>query len=495
MFRSKRSPVATALGLAAWLLLAASLACGSDSDTRPSVVLIVIDTLRASAVSAYGVEQGTTPNIDALAARGHRFSRALATAPWTLPSHASLLTGVGVDRHRVGTPGQLSLDEELVTLAERFSAAGYETAAFSENMLVSDVFHQLQGFRWKRVTRVFRKGEGVPLDVHWQLHLETRLAEWLAQRDPEQPFFLFINLFDAHSPYTVRDENPWVPPDAIVTELERFSERPEERLCGALPEPRDLEILKGLYLGDVAAADRKVEMVLEQVAASQNGRPTIHVVTSDHGELFGERRLLGHEFNVREAALHVPLIVEGVGEVEGVSGAAPGVVDAPVSLLDIAPSLLAWTGLPPDPTLDGRVLPLFHGAGGDPSERSFFGAYSDDFVVAPEEWAGVLGFFSKDLPRRACGPEDKVFGAMASMLRYPFKLHWYERYPSELYDLSWDPEEQSEISAHRPEVVEALSEELSRFVAAAGLEGGDPDGRVTPREDEIEALRALGYID
>ena len=109
----------------------AGLAC-TPVDPRPSIVLVVIDTLRADAVSAYGTVEGTTPAIDALAAKGLLYSRAYSPSPWTLPSHASLFTGLGIEDHGAGLAGQSSLPERFVTLAERLAEAGYETAAEPE---------------------------------------------------------------------------------------------------------------------------------------------------------------------------------------------------------------------------------------------------------------------------------------------------------------------------------------------------------------------------
>jgi len=122
-------------------------ACSDEPrDARPSIVLVAVDTLRADAVSAYGAVERTTPAFDQLAADGLLYTRAFAPSPWTLPSHASLLTGLGVERHAVGIAGRMGLGEQLTTLAERLGQAGYQTAGFSENPLVSNLFGFAQGF-------------------------------------------------------------------------------------------------------------------------------------------------------------------------------------------------------------------------------------------------------------------------------------------------------------------------------------------------------------
>jgi arylsulfatase A-like enzyme len=475
-------PPHRALSLALSLV---ALAC-AERDPRPSVVLIVIDTLRADAVSAHGAVQGTTPFLDSLAAGGLRYTHAYAPSPWTLPSHASLFTGQGVERHRVGMDGRLALPERFVTLAERFQEAGYETAVFSENLLVSDVFHLLQGFRYRQVSRLYRKDEGVPLNVLLTVRPPIEIPKWLEGRPRGQPFFLFVNLFDPHTPYTVREESPFLPAGASREEIRARAEIPEHLLCDALPTARDLDILHGLYLGEVAEADRKVEQILGDVRRLGRASKLVTVVTSDHGELFGERRLLGHEFNVLQGALHVPLIVSGLD-------VAPAVIDAPVALVDVAVSIVEWAGLEPDASMDGRALPRT-AASELPEPRPILSAYNDRIDLDPTEWGGVMGFLDKDAPRRRCGAGDKVFGSMASIIDYPFKYHWFERYPPELYDLSWDPHERSDLLAVQPELSQRLAARIEGFLDAARIRGAPEPVEGIGRE-EADALKALGYAD
>ena len=173
-------------------------------DLRPSIVLVVIDTLRADAVSAYGSVENTTPAFDALAAQGLLYGRAYAPSPWTLPSHASLLTGLGVDRHGVGVAGRMGLRAEFTTLAERLSAAGYQTVGFSENPLVSGLFGFEQGFeRFSAITIEDAVFEGEGPGSH-RFDIVQEVAAFAAERDRNRPFFLFANLFDPHSPYQDR---------------------------------------------------------------------------------------------------------------------------------------------------------------------------------------------------------------------------------------------------------------------------------------------------
>jgi arylsulfatase A-like enzyme len=464
-----------------------ALAC-AQSPEPVSVVLVVLDTLRADAVSAYGAVEGTTPAIDALAAEGLLYRRAFSPSPWTLPAHASLFTGSGIDVHGVGVRGRLSLPEHFVTLAERFQQAGYETASFSQNMLVSDVFQVLQGFEHRASTRIVPQAEASVKQRIVNVQPEVQVGQWLAKLSPDRPFFLFVNLFEPHSPYTLRDENPWVPEGAQGEELSRYAGKAEQRLCDAGMRPRDFDILKGLYLGDVHAADRDLARILADLEKFAGERHVLTFVTSDHGELFGERGLLGHEFNLRQGALHVPLVVHGLD-------VPPAVIDTPVTLSDVFATIVDQAGLEAPPDMQGRRLPTSQAAGAAQAPRAFFAAYSDAYEIAPAAWEGVVEFLSKDRPRQACGPDDKVFGGMAALIEYPRKYQWFERYPAELYDLGWDAGERFEQAAQQPDTAAGMASRLAGFLTAAGLTGDDTEPVERLDAEALEALRALGYGD
>jgi len=464
-----------------------ALAC-ERAPERPSVVLVVVDTLRADAVSAYGAVEGTTPALDALAAEGLRYERAFSPSSWTLPSHASLFTGTGIDVHGVGVRGRVSLPEDFVTLAERFAQAGYATAAFSQNMLVSDAFQALQGFDYRRYSGVSERDEVA--GHHTIVHVDpaVQAGRWLETLSPSQPFFLFVNLFEPHSPYSVREENPWVPGDARGEELRRYAEKPQQHVCDERLTQRDFDILQGLYLGDVHAADRDLARILADVVKFAGERHVLTFVTSDHGELFGERGLLGHEFNLRQGALHVPLIVHGLD-------VPPAVIDTPVTLSDVFATIVDQAGLEAPPDMQGRRLPTSQAAGDANAPRAFFAAYSDAYEIAPDAWEGVVEMLDKDLPRRACGSDDKVFGGMAALIEYPRKYQWFERYPAELYDLGWDADERFEQAAQQPDTAAGMASRLAGFLTAAGLTGDDTSTVERLDPEALEALRALGYGD
>jgi arylsulfatase A-like enzyme len=466
----------------AGLLLSAGACSDEAAKDPPSILLVVIDTLRADAASAYGSVEGTTPAFDALAATGQLYTRAYAPSPWTVPSHASLFTGSPIDAHGVGLHGRVVLSPEVTTLAERLAAAGYETAAFSENALISRVFGFEQGFDHFSVRTA---AEQMAAQRKLVIDVDDELARWLEARDPERPFFVFINLYDPHEPYVVRAENPFLPADATTADARHLKagRRTSHLICDRLPSESQLEILRGLYLGEVAAADRKLEAILA-LLADRSASGLITVVTSDHGEHLGEHRLLDHEFSVHDAVLRIPLVVHGPGLV-------PAIIERPVELRDVTRSLLAWAGA----DASGIAAAGLSGAEGSAPDEpaSLFALYSDTRMRLPPAFDVAMALQMRDYKRQGCSPADRVFGDMVAVTRYPFKLNWYERYPSEFFDLSRDPGEQAGQQARHPEVFAILEQQAREFVARTGLAGGNAQQPLPPESEE--ALRSLGYID
>jgi arylsulfatase A-like enzyme len=449
----------------------------------------VIDTLRADAVSAYGAVEGTTPSFDALASRGLLYERAYAPSPWTLPSHASLLTGLEADRHGVGIAGRMGLRAGFTTLAERLRDAGYQTVGFSENPLVSDLFGFDQGFeRFSALTveDVLNEAErpgSLPFDI---VH---EVAAFAADRDRSRPFFLFANLFDPHSPYRDREQNRFLDPGVSVGDswtADSLRTSPN-RICDRLPASEELKILRGLYLGDVAAADAKLGKIAAIAREAAAKGPLIVVATADHGEHFGEHRLLDHEFSVRAPVLNIPLAVHGLADVP------VGRIEAPVTIVDVSASVLSWAGAEIPPKIAGRPLPTRASDANRP-DVDLLAIYSDEKLKAPENWEEDLvpTEEARDAKRSGCLPRDRVFGKLAALTRWPFKLIWFENYPAELYDLSWDPSERSDLAELRPEISGPLIEEAQRLVDEIGLVNSAGAAEV-PSAAELEALRSLGY--
>ena len=494
MFAAMKRPMSSAWCRAIALTFAIWLAGGCSpepGDLRPSIVLVVIDTLRADAVSAYGVVEGTTPAFDALAAQGLLYGRAFAPSPWTLPSHASLLTGFAIDRHGVGIGGRMGLRAEFTTLAERLRDAGYQTVGFSENPLVSGLFGFDQGFERFSALTVEEVVDRDERSGSLSFDIVQEIASFAADRDRSRPFFLFANLFDPHSPYRDREQNRFIGAgvsagDSWTADALKAS---PNRICDELPAAEALRILHGLYLGDVAAADAKLGKIAAIAREAAAEGPLIVVATADHGEHFGEHRLLDHEFSVRAPVLNIPLAIHGLRDVPA------GRIDAAVTLEDVAASMLSWAATEIPPEIIGRPLPT-RASDTNRADVDLLAVYSDDKLKAPENWEEDLQPTdeARDAKRSGCRPSDRVFGDMAALTRWPFKLIWFENYPAELYDLSWDPLERSDLAELRPEISDPLIEEAQRLMGEIGL--SNSAGEVeAPSAAELDALRGLGYVE
>ena len=302
--------------LAALLPLLAAVACTPSIDR---VVLISVDTLRADHVGCYGASRAHTPTLDAVARRGVRFDAAVSPAPPTLPSHATLLTGLDPPQHGVRDNSVFSLAEEIPTLAERFREAGFATAAFVGAMVLDRRHGLARGFD------VYGDRMGVQRSGKANLPYPERRAEavvdealaWMAT-GPER-FFLWVHLYDPHVPY-----------------------QPPPGFRAAFPDSP--------YDGEIAYADAQLARLL---AALERGGPadrTLLVVTSDHGESLGEHGFTTHGYSIYEATQRVPLLMRGPGLPAG------RVVTEPVGLTDIAPTLLEVAGLDPLATTSGEAL-------------------------------------------------------------------------------------------------------------------------------------------
>jgi arylsulfatase A-like enzyme len=471
--------------LAATLALAAGLAScrvGPVSG-RPSILLFVFDTTRVDAVSAYGRVAGTTPMADSLAATGLRYTHAYAQAPWTLPSHATLFTGLLPSQHGAGWH-QPRAPDTWVTLAERLRDAGYETVGTSENAWIHEAFNTTQGFE---------RFAGIDIEAGRLPDVRAVVAAWARERNTNRPFFLFVNVLDAHVPYLVRATNPFLPPgvDAKMAEaVPQEPQRPNYYFCSRTPHERELEILRGLYLGGVAEADAKLRDVVETLRAAGLARDLVTIVTADHGEHFGEHRLVGHAFSLREELLHVPLIIHGI------PGGAPAVITDPVQLADIMPTVLRWAGLPVPDGLAGRPLPVAPDA--TRAVRPVLAEQFDlDGELAPDAHPqAVRGWQISDRQRRFCTPADRVFGDMRALIRYPFKLISYANYPPQLYDLSADAQEEQDLASVQPALAAELMADLDRPVRAlsASAAVAAPAADVLPSPGIVDRLRALGYV-
>jgi arylsulfatase A-like enzyme len=312
------------------------------SSARPNLLVLVVDTLSARRMSLHGYARPTTPELDEFASAGTVFLSAVAPSSWTLPSVASLLTGLAPNTHGVLGDSRSYLMDGLQTWPERLREAGIEGAAFVANPLMARANHFDQGF-----------GSWVAADDAPACDLNERLLAWVDGQPPDRRWFAYVHYMDPHAPYGA--------PDGL---RERFTGDYVERrkFGGFLPnalqrgdlEPFDAaarEHIGSLYDGELAYFDTCFGVLRHELQRRGLLERTVVVLTSDHGEELFEHGQLGHGYALHEQMLGVPLVMVGPGVPSGERRSEP------VGTARLAPTLLALAGLAPP---DGQVpLPPF----------------------------------------------------------------------------------------------------------------------------------------
>ena len=307
---------------------------------RPSLILLItLDTTRRDALGVYGAPPEATPNLDAFARQATVFDHAVTTAPWTLPAHASMFTGLYPSQHRAGVQSR-RLRRSSEPLAVRLRRAGYLTAGFAGGRLMDHGFGVGQGF----ATYSDPEGYRTP-----GKHL-TRRALRFVERAPGEPVFLFVNYFDAHLPYEPHPSfaerlgepaaRKALPPGLWRQAAEGRPEAFDELAHGAgevTPEARTW--MRAAYLSEVAYVDLQVGLLIRGLKARGLWDDALVVVVADHGELLGEHGLISHSYRLLPELVDVPLLVKWPGQTEGRRD--PRLV----SVVDLFPTVLAAAGV------------------------------------------------------------------------------------------------------------------------------------------------------
>ncbi|MDE0887304.1 MAG: sulfatase [Myxococcota bacterium] len=481
-------------------LLFLEAGCGGESaDPAPprAIVFVSIDTLRADHLGLYGHHRFTSPVLDAFGAGGAVFEDASATTAWTLPSHASMLTGLYPGSHGV-VDARTALADEVDTLADFFAAEGWDTAAVINVMWLKREHYGLtRGF--EKYLSIEDSDYGRRAPSSWTT---DQAMQWLGEQG-ERPLFLFVHYYDVHADYASLPEYErlFVSPyegqaDGSAWQIERanFAEAhiaycleefdPGQCQFGSPEKPRridetmeriefegdDVKHLEELYDAGIRQLDTELGRLFSFIEASGRAEDTLVVITSDHGEEFMEHGRLGHFLHAYQQSLRVPLIMRGPGIPPGLR------IDVPVSSVDLAPSLLALAGLEALPDFEGLDLSeLLKGeAPGEFATRALYGE-ANGGVQQASGLPGVYPIFRS--VRR--GSMKLIERRLAGVSEYS------------LFDLAEDPGEQQDLASAHPQLVSELREILAaRAVGGAGRRGAE----VELDESEIEKLRALGYV-
>jgi arylsulfatase A-like enzyme len=454
-------------------------ACPPAKPGAPNVLLIVLDAVRASCLSLYGHPRPTTPNLQRLASRGIVFTEARSTAPWTTPTHASIFTGRWP--HELSVRLGVPLDGTFPTLAEVLGREGYATAGFVGNFYYCSASHGL-GRGFARYEDAYENQSVSPFEIVWSSALGKRIVRalgystqledgvtllrktapmlnrdvlgWLAARPADRPFFAFINYYDAHRPYVFQEPEPRFG-TATLPAAERIEiEKRFMDWSAGIPAPPDLtaqQIVSDLctlshdsYDTCIAELDRHVGLLLEEMERGGLLENTLIIVTSDHGEQFGEHGTITHGTSLYRAEVHVPLLVVPPARLPAVK-----VVSEPVSVREIPATIAEWVNLGSRNPFPGHSLTRFLNAGTEQlHEVSPVLCQHQDNIAFPDP--------TKIPP--ACGPASSLVSRDYTYIR---RDDGHE----ELYGLSSDPLESINLAEHpqaRP-VIEWFRAEMTRL--------------------------------
>jgi arylsulfatase A-like enzyme len=466
--RTRRRALAALVAAVLVALLAAGgrywVAGGEDPDSRLpgtledllalrerrdlNVLFVLVDTLRADRLHAYGYERETSPNLDALAATGIRFARQVSQSSWTKCSMASLWTGLYPVRTRVlRAYDALSPDARMP--AEIFQEAGFRTAAIWRNGWIAPNFGFAQGFeiylspRSQRRDRArIHRVENPNISLQGDdSDILVSALEFLRGYGHER-WFLYLHLMDVHQ-YAYSEDSALFGTD--------YSDS---------------------YDNAIHWVDSLLGHLFDELGRRGLRERTVIVFAADHGEAFGEHDGEGHARNVYGEVTQTPLILGFPFRLE------PGVVvEARSENVDLWPTVLDLLGLPPLPDPDGRSL-------------------------VPEIVAAVKGEPPSDGDGRAFAQIDQSWGQterrprpMVAVNDGPWRLIYRAVAPrrSELYDKDQDPREQRDLAAEQPERTEALIREASAYLQSRPPPWGDAAPNVEIDEMQLDQLRALGY--
>ncbi|EMA55019.1 sulfatase [Halococcus salifodinae] len=486
----------------------------SDRASNRNVLFVVMDTVRKDHLSCYGYDRETTPGLERFAEEAAVFEQAVAPAPWTLPVHASMFTGLYPGDH--GATQENPYLEDATTLAESLSAT-HTSSCYSSNAWITPYTHLTDGFDRQDNFFEVMPGEFLsgPLARAWKTMNDSerlrQVADWLVgvgnaihehlasgggadSKTPavidqtiefidgtDEPYFSFVNLMDAHLPYHPPDEHrekfaPGVDSTAVCQNSKEYN-------AGARDiDDDEWEAIGGLYDAEIHHVDDQLHRLFSWMRANGEWEDTLVVVCADHGELHGEHDLYGHEFGVYDPIVNVPLMVKH-------PDLDPGRYDEQVELIDLYHTVLDHAGA------EGEGVPL------DP-ERSLLGegfrdepnAFVEYYrpVVELNQLEGKASDAGIDLPKNS-----RFYSRMRAARRPAGKYIHNERIADEAYRLDEDPGETENVRDTDDPVIEDLETALSEFETDREAWTDVEDDAVLSGmgDDAKQRLEDLGYIE
>ncbi len=440
--------------------LALVMAACQDTEPKPNVIVLSLDTLRAQDLGAYGYPRATSPFFDQLASEGVLFENAITTSVTTPPSHMSLFTGLYPRRHGVLTGLEQRMSDRVPRMATIFRDGGYSTKAITENGFLIRRVGFDEGFD-EYSEHVGKKKRNAPGLVK-ESYGEARA--WL-ESSPKEPYFLFLHTYQVHSPY--------LPPAKYSKLFEGDGVSPlEPGKYGRILDRYDREIV---YLDD--ELKRLFEVIKKR---RKPGHETIVVIVSDHGEEFREHGAVQHGSHVFEESVRVPMLFWGDGIPKGRR------VSRQVSLIDVLPTVTGLVGLPVPAGLDGVSLVKVINGTEEPPIRPLFTE-----ARARREWKAAM-FSVKASPMKL----GVRFDSRKFIVHSP--TEGGEKEPTLVFDLGKDPGEEKplDVPAAQLAPIEKLADDYLGN-APGGVGGARSEDEFKKDADPalIERLRSLGYVE
>jgi arylsulfatase A-like enzyme len=481
----------------------------------PNVLIIVWDTVRADHLSTWGYERETTPRLTEFAKEAVLYERAISPAMWTLPSHASMFTGLPPRAHGA-YPGHKWLDNGFTTMAEWYVQHGYTTYLFSANPYLDDQCNLTQGFdkaefpwepRWKKKAQKATVGKIIENDASnglgplWKetLYPDGRgkdkvkdagavtaeaLMAWVDERPAkDRPFLAVLNYMEAHVPRIPSMESRKALFDDETIQAQLALDQAFPFLIAYTVKlheytPEQVEVIESTYDAALRDLDAATGVLFDKLAASGLLDNTVVILTADHGEHLGEHHLMDHKFSVYNPLVHVPLVIRYPKRMQ------PARVQQVVSTLEIWGTISELTGVPlPEGTMTRSLLNL---------EALPAEAYSELMAPTPQAFIRMRKVH-KDFDET---PYNFTYGAVTVQDAKCIERNDGRR---ELYAMPGDSLETTDLASQDPARTAAVCDKIGAWRQTFKpyvIGQGEPEGHRGPRSDEDRArLEALGYIE
>lgn len=501
-----------------------------------NIVFIVMDTVRKDRLSVYGYDRPTTPKLEEFAEEARVFEQAVAPAPWTLPVHASLFTGLYPSQH--GASQERPYLEESTTLAETLSELDYASACYTSNTWITPYTKLTRGFDDQdnffealpsdvlsgplaRVWKEMNDRETLRTAANWLVNAGNTVHEYFASNQQadsktpavidrtiefidgtDEPYFTFLNLMDAHLPYHPPEEYREMFGSDIDSNL--VCQNSKEYNCGAREiDDDEWNDINDLYDAELRHIDTELDRLFKWLQANGEWEDTLIVVCADHGELHGEHDLYGHEFGIYDPIVNVPLLIKHP-ELE------PGRDETQVELVDLYHTVLDHAGATPDDSaaLGDNALPINQYRSilssdyrtPNDNDTTLIG---DGEVAFIEYFQPVIELNQLEGKAQAAGitldKDSRFYSRMRAARRLDGKYIRNERIPDEAYRLDNDPDEQFNYAEADDSIIEEVETTLSEFESRIAREWTD----AVPQQDDAaldgmseeakERLQYFGY--